>query len=149
MEVNSDFCIWTSRAWAARGLCRADSPRFLWEKDSRRDPGEGQGGSGTWNFLGVGSPPGWHSPCARPGLCCWCGAPAPRAGRWSRVLRGLAPVCSPMRSPVKKCLSAREKVSGPRPAVCGASQTSRHLPSRHTPTTLPTDLHRGCRHPTT
>lgn len=130
------FCIWTSRPWATRVPCRADSPRILWEQDSRRDPGEGQGGSGTRNFLGVGSPPGWHSPCAHPGLCCWCGAPASHAGRWSRVLHGSAPVCSLVRSPVNKCPAARQKVSGHRPAVCGASRTPRH-PSRHTPTISP------------
>ena len=48
-----------------------------------------------------------------------------------------------------QCMAAKQKVSGHQTAACGASQTYRHLRSRHTPTTLCIDLHWGCRRPTT
>ena len=44
------------------------------------------------------------------------------------------------KGPVNTGLVAGQKVSGHQSALCGASQTYRHLPSRHTPTTLCTDL---------
>ena len=46
-------------------------------------------------------------------------------------------------------MAAGQKVSRHQSAACGASQTYRHLRSRHTPTTLCTDPHRGCRRLTT
>ncbi|CAI9149856.1 unnamed protein product [Rangifer tarandus platyrhynchus] len=48
-----------------------------------------------------------------------------------------------------QCLAAGQKVSGHQAAACVASQNYRHLPSRHTPTTLCTELHRGRRPLTT
>ena len=116
------------RAWAARALQRADGVSFLWEQDSRRDPGAGQGGSGIQDVLVVRAPPTWHSPCALAGLRRWCGAPAPRARMWSRGLRGQAPACSPVRSPVDKRPAAGQRVSGRRPAACGASRTTDSSP---------------------
>ena len=47
--------------------------------------------------------------------------------------------------PWEQCLAAGQKVPGHQSAACSASQTYRHLRSRHTPTTIFTDLHRGCR----
>ena len=44
----------------------------------------GQGGSGIPNVLGVRAAPTRHSRCVLRGLDCWCGAPASRAGMWSR-----------------------------------------------------------------
>ena len=121
--MNSDFASGQLRAWAARALHRADNVRFLWEQDSRRDTVAGQGASGIQIVLGVRAPPTWHLPCALPGFCRWCRAPAPGAGMWTRGLQGPAPVCSAMRSHVDKCPAARQRVSVHRPAACVVSWT--------------------------
>ena len=55
----------------------------------------------------------------------------------------------PWRARGTQCLGARQKVPGHQTAVCSASHTYRHLTSRHTPTTIFTDHHRGRRRPTT
>ena len=55
----------------------------------------------------------------------------------------------PSRALGTQCLAAGQKVPGHQSAACSASQTYRHLRSRHTPTTIFTDLHRACRRLTT
>ena len=109
-------------------------PRFLWKEDSRRDPGDGHGASVTWA-------------CACPGLCCWWGLLARVRGDGEGGSMDVLLYAVPWGALWTQCLWARQKVSGHQSASYGASQTYRQPPSTNTPTTLCTQLHRGCRCP--
>ena len=49
------------RAWAVKTGGKEVRPRVLWERDSRREPRGGRGGSGVQAFLGEEASP-WLSP---------------------------------------------------------------------------------------
>ena len=108
----------------------------------------GHSGSGIQKLLGNRAPPTWHSHCALPGLYCWCGAPPLVLGYGAGALR------------TGSCLQSREEPCEQMPGSPAGSLKAqfsclwcfsdpRQLPSRHTPTTLCTDLQQGRRHPTT